>query len=113
MEWLERLPGSVKALFVVGGALLGAFASKLPEGFQTVGAYGGLVLIAIGVIAVAIHRLKEFRGGTKVEAIDLIRLGLIGISVSSVALISGLVWRYQTSWSQPKVSAAVVAPSSR
>ncbi len=94
MDWLERLPRWVKVLFVVGGALLAAFASKLPEGFQTVGAYGALVFIAVGVIAAALHWVRERRGGSKVEAIDLIRLGLVGMAVFAIIAVAGLMWRY-------------------
>jgi hypothetical protein len=58
MLWLEQLPGWIRVVFIVGGTLLTAFASKLPDQIQTAGAWLGVLLIVIGLYSVGLHYIK-------------------------------------------------------
>jgi len=94
MHWLERLPGWIRVIFVLGGTLLTAFAGKLPDQIQIAGGWLGILLIFIGLYSAGLHYIKaEWRKEENVRVKDAVALFVI-----LVALIVGCsLWlRHQT-----------------
>lgn len=58
---LANIPGFIRYPLLVGGSLLSAFASRLPETWQDIGLCAGIILAGFGLFATLWHWLRSGR----------------------------------------------------
>jgi hypothetical protein len=109
-DFIEGIPWWVKYLLFVGGALMSAFASKLPESIQVLGLNLGIALSGLGCVGIVWHFANEWRDRHhkprfKLEPFHLIALGL-------VVALAGVGWQIYRNYQTPVVVAASAAPTS-
>lgn len=106
MEFLNGLPAHVRFLALVASIFLGAFASHLPEGFQTVGYCAGWIFAILTIEEIVRHHAKRRReaGLPIVEPNHLILAGLCGGVISLAFVAGGYGWLL---FQAPKLSSAI------
>jgi hypothetical protein len=93
-EAVEKIPLWVKWLLLVGGALMSAFASRLPDSIQALGLEIGVISAFLGCIGLTYHFANEWRERRgkpriKLEPSHLIILGLVLAVVGTGWLLYG------------------------
>jgi hypothetical protein len=91
--WFERIPQWLKIAFVVAGYLVSAFSGRLPEGWQDIGLWAGIVVGTVALMGLVLHSIVQWRGEKRVTPVDLIILGLGGMILFGCLTLGGVVWQ--------------------
>ena len=106
MDWTEKIPTWVKVAFAVGGPMLSASASRLPDFLQLAALWSGIVLCIVGVVGLILHFYNEYKSSVAQNQV------VLGSAVLTMLLVASFgCWRFwpaslfQKSWiDQSKVA---------
>ena len=85
------IPGAVRIVLMLGGALVSAFSGVLPEAWQLAGFIAGIAAIIVGGLGSLWHLLNERRARQGKSRIGLEPLHIIGLGL--LIALGGVGWQ--------------------